>query len=66
MAVLYGNDAFSILMLSTKTQYSTFLKKVLVFQKICSQVGVLKRLKISTDFHIKTCRSRKQGYFENP
>ena len=33
-AVLYGNVAFSILLLSTKKQYSSFLKKVLVFQKI--------------------------------
>ena len=33
-AVLYGNVAFSILLLLTKKQYSSFLKKVLVFQKI--------------------------------
>ena len=34
MAVLYENDAFSILMLSTKKRYFSFLKKVFVFQKI--------------------------------
>ena len=60
MAVLYGNDAFSILVLSTKKLYSRFLKKVSVFQKICFKVEVLKTLKISTDCHIKTCRSRKR------
>ena len=31
MAVLYGNDAFSILVRSTKKRYSSFLKKVYVF-----------------------------------
>ena len=60
MAVLYGNDAFSILVLPTKKQYSSFLKKVFVFQKICFKVKVLKMFKISTDCHIKTCRSHKQ------
>ena len=56
MAVLYGNDAFSILVLSTKKQYSSFLKKVFVFQKICFKVKVLKTLKVSTDCHINKCR----------
>ena len=31
MAVLYGNDAFSILMRSTKKTYFSLLKKVVVF-----------------------------------
>ena len=31
--VLYGNFASSILLLSTKKQYSSFLKKAFVFQK---------------------------------
>ena len=56
MEVLYGNDAFSILMLSTEKQYSSFLKKVFVFQKIYFKVKVLKTFKISTDCHIKTCQ----------
>ena len=30
MAVLYENDAFSILVLSTKKRYSSFFKKVFV------------------------------------
>ena len=45
MTVLYGNDAFSILVLSTKKRYSSFLKKVFVFQKICFKVKVLKMFK---------------------
>ena len=49
MALLYGNDTFSILVLSTKKGYSSFLKKVSVFQKLCFIVEVLKSFKISTD-----------------
>ena len=33
MVVLYGNDAFSILVLSNKKRYSSFLKKDFVFTK---------------------------------
>ena len=57
MAVLYGNNAFSILVLSTKKRDSSFLKKVFVFQKIYFKVEVLKTFKIFTNFHIKTCQS---------
>ena len=60
MAVLYGNDAFSISVLSTKKRYSSFLRKVFVFQKICFKVKVLKSFKISTDCYIKTCWSLKR------
>ena len=60
MVVLYGNYAFSILVISTKKQYSSFLKKVLIFQKIRFKVEVLKTFKIFTDSHIKTCQSPKQ------
>ena len=60
MAVLYGNSALSRLLLSTKKRYSSFLKKLFVFQKICFKVKVLKTLKISTDCHIKRCRSLKR------
>ena len=42
MVVLYGDDAFSILALSTKKSYSSFLTKVFVFQKICFKVKLLK------------------------
>ena len=61
MAVLYGNDAFSILVLSPKKRYSSFLEKISVFQKICSKVTTFKTFNISSDCCIKTCRSLKQG-----
>ena len=60
MAVLYGNDVFSILVRPTKKRYSSLLKKVFVFLKICFKVKVLKMFKIFTDHHIKTCRSLKR------
>ena len=59
-AVLNGNDVFSILVISTKKRYSSLLKKVFVFQKICSKFNVLKTFKISTDCHMKACRSLKR------
>ena len=59
MTVFYGNDAFSILLLSTKKRHSIFLKKAFIFQKICFKFKVLKTFKISTACHIKTCRSLK-------
>ena len=59
-AVLYQNIAFPILGLSTKKQYSNVLKKLFIFQKICFKVKVLKMFKISSDCHIKTCRSLKR------
>ena len=57
MPGLHGDDAFSILVLSTKKRYSSFLKKVFIFQEISFKVKLLKTLKICTDCHIKTCRS---------
>ena len=60
MAVLCGNDMFSILVLSTKKRYSNFLRKAFVFQKVCFEIKALKTFKISTDCHIKTCRSPKR------
>ena len=60
MVVLYGNDAFSILVLSTKKQYSSFLKNVLFSRKLSFKVKVLKSLRIFIDCHIKTCRSQKR------
>ena len=49
VAVLYENHAFSILVLSTKNLYSSFLKKVFLFQKISFKVKLLKTFNISTD-----------------
>ena len=59
-AVLNGNALFLILVVSTKKQYLTFLKRVFVFQKICFKVKVLKTFETFTDFHLKTCRSLKR------
>ena len=50
MAVLYRNDAFSNLVLSTKKRFSSFFKKVFIFQKICFKVKVLAM--ISTWKHV--------------
>ena len=59
-AVLNGNGVFSILVVSSKKQYSSFLKKILVFQKICLKVKVLKTFETFTDCHVKTFRSLKR------
>ena len=59
-ADLNGNDVLSILLASTKKRYSSFLKKVFVFQKICFKVKVLKTFETFTDCDIKTCRSLKR------
>ena len=53
MVDLYGNHAFSILVLSSEKRYYNFLKKVFLFHKICFIVKVLKTFKISSDCHIK-------------
>ena len=45
---------FSILVVSAKKRYSSFLKKLFVFQKICFKVKVLIPI------------SETEGYFENP
>ena len=58
--VLYGNDVLSILAVSAKKWYSSFLKKVFFFQKICFKVKVLKMFETFTDCDIKTCRSLKR------
>ena len=40
-----------------KKHYSSFFKKVFIFQEIYFQVKVLKTFKIFSDSHMKTCRS---------
>ena len=60
MKVLCENDVFSISVVSTKKQYSSFLKKVSVFPKICFKVTVLKTFKTSSYYPTKSCRSFKQ------
>ena len=51
-AVLYGNVAFSMVVL--------FLKAVFVFQKTSFKVKVLKTFKVSSDYHIKIRQSLRQ------
>ena len=60
MGVLYGNDALSMLVLSAKKRYSSFLEKDLIFQKICFEVKVLKTFEIFSECHVKTCQSLKR------
>ena len=56
-AILFGIFAFSVFVLSTKKAH---LKKIFVFQEISFKLKVLKLSKISSDCHIKTCRSLKR------
>ena len=56
-AVLYGNFPFSVLVLSTEKWYSSYLKSCCFFQKISLRVKELKKFKVSSDSHIKTCQS---------
>ena len=51
---------FQTLVVSTEKRYSSFLKKVFVFQKICFKVKVLKKFETFTGRHIKACRSLKR------
>ena len=60
-AALYGRNEFSILALSTKIRYPSYLKKVFIFKKVCFKVTISKRFKISSDCCIKKlCRSLKR------
>ena len=47
MEVLYGNDAFSMLVVSTEKRYSSFLKKVLFPRISISKLKHCKRLKFA-------------------
>ena len=60
MAALFENDVFSILVLPTKTRFSSFLKKVFVFLKICCKVT------LSLIVTQKYVELSNRGYFENP
>ena len=44
----------------TETKVPSFFKKAFVFSKNCFKVEILKTFKISSDYHIKTCRSLKR------
>ena len=60
------NDTFSILVLSTKKRYSSFSKKVFVFQKICFKIKVLNVQNFHWCSHKNMPISQTEGYFENP
>ena len=67
IVVLYRNDVFSILVLSTKKRYSSFVKKKFVFQKICFKVKVIENVpNFHWLLHKNTPISQMEGYFENP
>ena len=54
---------FSILVASTKILYSSSLKNVFVFEKICFKDEVLKTFEIFTDCHIKHADLSNGGLF---
>ena len=57
----YGNVALYRRVLSIKNQYSSFFKKkVLIFQKSCLIVKILRTFKISSNCHTKT-----EDYFKD-
>ena len=58
--VLHGNILFSILIFSTKKQYSSFFEKVFVFSQKLFRSYILKTFKISSACHRKPCRSFKR------
>ena len=67
MAVLYGNDVFSIFVLSTKKRYSSVLKEVFVFQEIYFKVKSIENVKNFLWLsHENILTSQTESYFENP
>ena len=61
--VSYENDAFSMLVLSTKKRDSIFLKRVFIFQKIFFKVKNVQNFQWLSQ---KTYRPRREGCLENP
>ena len=59
--ILRIRTLFTQWVLSTEIRYSSFLKKILVFRKICFKVKVLETFKIYSGCHIKTCQSLKRS-----
>ena len=58
-AVLHGNAALLILVLSTRNGTSVFLKRFLLFRKFCFEMQVLRKFQIFINCHIKTSQSLK-------
>ena len=46
MAVLHANNAFSILVLSTKKEYSSFFEKIFRFPEILLQIQTTENVQI--------------------
>ena len=62
---MYGDFAFSILVLSTKKRSTSFLKKVSFFRK-CFKVKVSKTFTFRWLSHKNMPISQTEGYFKNP
>ena len=62
---LYGNDALSMFVFSTKKRFPSVLKKIFVFQKTYFKVTALKTFKISSNCCIKTSTSLKWRTISN-
>ena len=58
--VLYRSVAYSILLLSIKMKYPSFLKKFSLLEKSCFKAKALKKFKISSDCHLKPSRFLKK------
>ena len=65
-AVLYGNDAFLILVLLAKKPYSSFLKKFSFSRKFISKLSIENVQNFHRFSHKNMPISQTEGYFENP
>ena len=65
MAVLYGNDAYSILVLSTKKRTPLLEKKISFFRKFVSNLKYWKRQSFNWLEHKNMPILQTEGYFEN-
>ena len=59
-AVLLGSVAFLVVVLSTITHYSIFLRKVFVLQNNCFRAIVMEMFKFSSNCLMKICGSLKR------
>ena len=65
MAVLYGNDAVSILVLSNTKRYSSYLKQIFTFRKSASKYWNCSKFPpIVTKKHANMAISQTEGYFK--
>ena len=66
MVVLYGNDAFSILVLSAKKRSSSFLIKVCYTENFFQSYSIENFQNFPWLPHKKMPISQTEGYFGNP